>query len=78
MEATRGDDRAFVTGGSEIYALFLPEVSEILLTRVHVNVEGDTHLPEIDWVQWRLVTSVRHEADEKNDFPFSFEVYQRT
>ena len=78
LEACQGDDRPFVTGGADVYALFLPEVSEILLTRVHVKVDGDTLLPEIDWVRWRLVKSDRHEADEENDFAYSFEVYRRS
>ena len=70
-------DRAFVVGGAEIYRLALPDVDRLHLTRVHADVEGDTFLPDIDWDQWQLAESERHEPDEQNDFPFSFQIYQR-
>lgn len=77
LEVTQSDNCPFVTGGAEIYTLLIPQVSEIQLTRVHVEIEGDTFLPEIQWSQWERVESVRHESDEKNDFAYSFEVYRR-
>ena len=77
LKVTQADDCPFVTGGSEIYRLMLPHVTEIQLTRVHVEIEGDTYLPETHWSQWERVASVRHEPDDKNDFAYSFEVYRR-
>jgi len=72
------DDCPFITGGAEIYRLALPLVNEIQLTRVHKEIEGDTFLPEIDWNQWNLVSSKRHEKDKKNEVDYSFEIYQRS
>ena len=77
VKATRSDDCPFVTGGAEIYALLLPSVTEIQLTRVHAEIAGDTLLPQINWTNWELVESVRHQSDEKNNFDYSFEVYRR-
>jgi dihydrofolate reductase len=71
------DDCPFVTGGAEIYRLALPLVTELHLTRVHTQIAGDTTLPEIDWESWKLVDSVRHAADETNNFEYSFETYRR-
>jgi dihydrofolate reductase len=71
------DDETFAIGGAEIYRLALPRADRLYLTRVHAKVEGDTRFPELDASQWRLLESQRHEADEKNDYPFSFEVYRR-
>lgn len=77
LNVAQSDDCPFVTGGAEIYALLLPHVTEIQLTRVHVEIKGDTFLPGIQWSSWECVESVRHEPDDKNDFAYSFEVYRR-
>lgn len=77
VDACQGDDCPFVTGGAEIYRLMLPLVTEIQLTRVHKEIEGDTILPEIDWKCWKQVSSERHQMDKKNEVDYSFEVYQR-
>lgn len=77
IEACGDDETPFVTGGAEIYRLAMPQIQEIQLTRVHVEIEGDTFLPEIDWAQWKLVETERHGADEKNQAEYSFEVYRR-
>ena len=38
----------YVIGGAELYAALLPRCSEILLTRVSIDVEGDTWFPEFE------------------------------
>ena len=70
-------DETFVIGGASIYALALPLADRLYITRVHATVEGDTHFPEIDWNHWQLVEEESHQADERNDHDFSFQVYQR-
>jgi dihydrofolate reductase len=71
------DDEAFVIGGAEVYRLALPRVDRLYLTRVHAKVEGDTRFHEFDLSRWRLLESNRVDADERNEFAFSLEVYQR-
>lgn len=41
-----GDNRLYVIGGAEIFALFLPLAQTIELTEVLEDVEGDTHVPD--------------------------------
>ena len=77
LEVCVEDGCPFVTGGAEIYRLVLPRATEIHLTRVHAQIEGDTFLPVINWDQWELVDQVRHARDEKNSADYSFETYQR-
>ena len=38
----------YVIGGAELYAALLPRCSEILLTRVAIDVAGDTWFPEFE------------------------------
>ena len=77
IEACTGDEYPFVTGGAEIYRQSLSFVTEIHLTRVHLEIEGDTYLPEIDWSQWTLVNEHSYPRDPKNEADYSFQVYRR-
>ncbi len=72
-----GDDEAFIVGGAELYWAALPQADRLYFTRVNANVEGDTSFPEVAWNQWRLIESEQHSADDKNEYPFAFEVYER-
>ncbi len=87
IELASGDSLPFIIGGAEIYALAMPHVSHIYLTRVHQKIDGDTLLPEIDWKHWEMVkTSTEESPAEKPESPspeatggpdFTFEDYQR-
>ena len=70
-------DQAFVIGGGQIYRLALPQADRIYLTRVHATIEGDATFPEIDPAEWRLSESEAHEADDRNEHDFTFEVWDR-
>jgi dihydrofolate reductase len=67
-----------VIGGSQVYDLFLPEADRVYLTRVHADVEGDAFFAALDQDEWRLVSDERHRADERNEFDYSFRLYERT
>ena len=75
--AAAGDDEVFIIGGAEIYRLAMPRADRLYLTRVHANVEGDARFPEFEPGQWRLEESERHAADDRNDYSFTFELYER-
>ena len=79
LDIARNDDEPFIGGGAHIYRMALENdlVDRIYLTRVHAEVEGDTYFPKIDLDEWDLVSEERHEADEKNEHPYSFLVYER-
>jgi dihydrofolate reductase len=53
--AETGADRAYVIGGAAVYEVFLPRADAMLITRVPGRVEGDTHFPEFDDVEWTVV-----------------------
>ncbi len=73
----QGDDEAFIIGGAEIFARAMPLAQRLYLTRVHANVDGDVHFPPFDPGGWRQLAAQRHDADAKNEHPYSFEVYER-
>ena len=80
LEIAAEDDEPFIGGGSQIYRIALARdlVHRIYLTRIHAEVEGDTFFPEFDLDDWGLVSEEHHEADEKNEFDYSFLLYERS
>jgi dihydrofolate reductase len=79
LQIAREDDEPFIGGGSQIYRIALARelVKRLYVTRIHVEVDGDTHFPEVDFDAWDLVSQEHHEADEKNEFDYTFEVWER-
>jgi dihydrofolate reductase len=71
-------DELMIIGGGQVYDLFLPDADRIYLTRVHTNVAGDAFFAVPGALDWRLVTDERHAADERNEFDYSFRLYERT
>lgn len=67
----------FIIGGGKIFKETIDIVDRIYLTRVHTTVEGDTSYPEINKNEWELVSSESHPADEKNNYPYTFEVWEK-
>lgn len=67
----------FIIGGGEIFNQTIGIVSRIYLTRVHATLEGDTWYPEIKKDQWKLVSSQSFPADDKNNYPYTFEVWEK-
>lgn len=70
------EKHAFVVGGAEIYAYFLPQASKLFLTRVHGTYDGDTFFPPVDAADWLLVSTKRG-ASATGGPPFTFEIYDR-
>ncbi len=68
---------AMVIGGGEIYKTLFEKAKRIYLTRVEAEPEADTYFPAIHPSQWRLVSQKDHEADEKNAYNHSFQVWER-
>jgi dihydrofolate reductase len=71
------EGEVFVIGGAAIFELAAPLAERLYLTRVHANVPGDVFFPPVDPAAWRLLESQPHPADEKNEFPFTFQRYER-
>lgn len=68
---------AFVMGGGQIYNQAWNMASRYYITRVHTTIEEyDTTVPAVP-EGCNLVSSEDHPADEKNDYPVTFEVWER-
>jgi dihydrofolate reductase len=68
----------FVTGGGEIYKMAWEKANRIYITRVKMEApDADTFFPVIDPQEWKLVSQKDFEADEKNSYSHSFQVWER-
>jgi dihydrofolate reductase len=71
-----GETECFIIGGAAVYREAMPLVKKLYLTRVIAEVDGDVFFPE--WGEgWRMVSEDKFPADEKNDFPTLFQVWER-
>ena len=78
MSKAAFDTEVFVIGGGEIYKMAMPLADRIYFSRVHTSVAGDAFFPEIDLAEWAETSRETHQSDEKNQYPYSFIVYERS
>lgn len=70
-------DTAFVIGGADVYQLYWDATDVLYLTEVEAEVPGDVYFPEVTADEWRLASSERHEPDGKNEYAYTYKVYER-
>lgn len=77
MAQNNGETEAFIIGGGQIYAQSVQYWDRLYLTKVDLEVEGTVFFPELDFSEWKLVSSESHQADEKDELDYTFLVYER-
>jgi dihydrofolate reductase len=83
LAAARGDalrrnaDTIVVAGGAEIYAQAMPLATQLAITHVHTQIDGDAHFPAIDPNEWRESARSEHAPAAEDESAFAFVTYQR-
>lgn len=79
LRVVKNSQRVFVIGGESIYKAFFEHADKLYVTCIRHHFEdADTFFPEIDIDHWRINSvSDEFDADEKNDYPYFFTVYER-
>ncbi len=72
-----GETEAFIGGGGEIFSQALPLAQRIYLTRVHNRADCDAFFPQVDWREWQEGKRFCHPADDRNEYAFTFSVFDR-
>lgn len=72
-----GAKEVFVIGGSEIFNTAFKEADRIYLTRIHHQFDGDAYFPDVPSAEWNLAQSRFCQADEKNAYSHTFQVWER-
>ena len=66
-----------VMGGATLYEQTLDKAEKLYITEVRACIEGDIFFPEYDPDQWLEISRNSFEADENNEYDYSFTVLER-
>lgn len=69
-----GRPKAFVIGGTRLFAESLPIAAGLAMTEIHHDYEGDTRFPEYDQSKWKETNREGHTA--ANGVRFDFVRYE--
>ncbi len=72
-----GVKEVFVVGGAEIFKSTLHKANRMYLTRIHQQFDGDIFFPEIKENDWNLISTRYCEADEKNVYNHTYQIWER-
>lgn len=67
----------FIVGGGAIYKESMPIADRIYMTRIHIEIEGDTYFPEMAADDWIKKSEQHFDADEKNEYAHTIELWER-
>lgn len=67
----------FIIGGATLFEAFFHRVDKLYLTHIHHAFSADTYFPEFDKDTWKLLSREDHQSDEKNNYDYSFLIYQK-
>jgi len=73
----RGAEEIVVIGGADIYAQTLACADRMVITRVHLQPEGDTTFPAVDPQVWSEVDRSEHPAGPDDQASFTVIAYRR-
>ena len=71
--------KIFLLGGTRIFEEGLPIATQLILTNVKANIEGDTYFPlhALNLEDWQAINTTFHPANQNNDYPFEITTYQK-
>lgn len=75
--AQKIDENVFIIGGGNIYEQTMDLTDRIEVTLVDAELYADTYFPEMSEKIWQKTDEVCHEKDEKNQFDFCFQTFER-
>jgi dihydrofolate reductase len=71
-----GAPKAFVIGGAEVYALALPHTTELVLTEIDAELDGDTFFPP--WDRTRFTVTSTEQRLSATGIGYRFVTYNNT
>ncbi|WP_027380151.1 dihydrofolate reductase [Chryseobacterium daeguense] len=75
--AKKIDEDIFIIGGGNIYEQTMDVVDRLEVTLVKADLQADTFFPKIDEKIWKKVSETCHEKDEKNQYDFCFQTFDK-
>lgn len=75
--AKKIDENVFIIGGGNIYEQTIDMADKLEVTLVKADLEADTFFPQINTKIWKKTEETCHEKDEKNQYDFCFQTFER-
>ena len=75
--AKKMDENIFIIGGGNIYEQTIDIADKLEVTQVQAELKADIFFPKIDEKIWQKTEEICHEKDEKNEFDFCFQTWER-
>ena len=75
--ASQGHPEVMVIGGAAIYEVCMSWATTIHATFVHGKYDGNVFFPPIMGHAWETVEVEHHQADEKNECPYTYVTFHR-
>lgn len=72
-----GDDEIFIIGGGDIFRQSLHLADTLYITKIDQAFDADVFFPDLDPNQWKEISRVKGIRDDKNNYDFTFLVYER-
>lgn len=66
-----------IVGGQTLYEQALPIATDIYLTLIEMDIEGDTFFPTWASDEWEEIECIKHKANEQNLHDFAFLKFKR-
>ncbi|OGT27092.1 MAG: dihydrofolate reductase [Gammaproteobacteria bacterium RIFCSPLOWO2_02_FULL_42_14] len=74
LQAVSSEPEVMIIGGANLYAQTIARADQLYLTIIDAKIDGDAFFPAWDKNQWQLISQERHEADEKNQYAYCFQM----
>ena len=71
------EEESFIIGGASVYRQLLPQTDRLYITWIHKDFEGDVFFQEIDFEEWKIVSTEDFPDDGTLGFGYSYVVYDR-
>lgn len=74
--AEQGVDEVMLIGGGQLYHQALSQAHKVYLTRIEIELEGDTWFPQLPFDEWQRVDAQPYPAQGEQP-AYTFEVWER-
>ena len=71
------EEEVFVIGGATVFETSIPLADKLYITGVDCEPFGDVFFPKLNMNDWKLVSEEKHEKDEKNEYNYTYKIYER-
>jgi dihydrofolate reductase len=75
--AKKMNEKIFIIGGGNIYEQTIDLADKLQVTLVKTQSKAEVFFPKINLKVWDKTAEICHEKDDKNEYDFCFQTYER-